>query len=478
MASKAQHISRRSMFAILLLVWVATICGCFFVHRKDVQTPVEVANSFSAQGEGPLPEKWWESFNDQQLNELIEQALGNNFSIRSAWDRLSQAEQIAVKAGAELLPEINYQAEARKSRDKSRDESRDNTTTTSNYSLRLVASYEVDLWGRVRSSQQAAVLDAEAVREDVATAAITLSANVARVWYRLAEAKQQGKVINQQIDTNKKVLVVINSQFGGGQIGAADVFRQRQLVESSRGQLIRIREDIVLLQHQLSVLLGRSPGQWWSEDTITLVELSDLPEIAVPSIVLQQRPDVRSAYKAVQAADLRVASAIARQYPSFNIVSTVGISSAATSDLFDDWLASLTANLLGPIFTGGLRKAEVKRTRAVLSGAVNDYSQKILQAIKEVEDAINQEYFQRQYVENLQKQFELAGDVYERTRKSYIKGKFDYLRVLDSLISQQSLERNELTARRILIEHRIDLCRSIAGSWKLERPEQAELIKE
>ena len=481
MKLKLRHILKRSVPLFLLAALL--LGGCTFVRRKELQPPVETAESFSVTGVEPLPEKWWESLNDPRLNDLIEQALGNNFSIRSAWDRLSQAEQIAIKSGAKLLPDLNYRAEARRTRTESEARrtgvvSESTGTTSTNYSLGLIASYELDLWGRVRSSRQAAALDSESARENVAAAAITLSANVAKTWYQLAEAKQQSAVIQQQLENNQKVLDLITLQFRNGKADASDVLRQRQLIESSRGHLIQTREAIVLLQHQLSVLLGKRPGQWWSEETIDLIELSALPQVQVPSITLQQRPDVISAYKAVQAADLRVASAIADQYPSISITATAETSGADVGDLFDNWLASLAANILGPIFSGGTRKAEVERTRALLSQALNDYGQKILLAIKEVEDAINQEYYQRQYVESLQQQFELAGQVYDRTRESYIKGKLDYLRVLESLISRQTLERSELSARRVLIERRIDLCRSIAGSWELKRPRPAELMQQ
>ena len=134
-------------------------------------------------------------------------------------------------------------------------------------------------------------------------------------------------------------------------------------------------------------------------------------------------------------------------------------------------------NLSGPLFDAGLRKAEVKRTRAVVSEKLNDYSQTVLDALKEIEDAIQQEYYQREYVKSLQKQLVLAQNVYERTYQNYLKGQLDYIRVLTSLVTMQNLERNELTARRILIEHRIDLYRSIAGGWPMQRPDNEELTE-
>lgn len=438
---------------------------------KNIPSPVPSPDHFSDGGTQPLPEKWWQSFKDPNLDALIEEAIGSNFTIRAAWDRLSQAEQVAAQVGVALLPEVNYQADV----SRTRREVSDQTTYTTEYSIGLVASYEVDLWGRVRSTQQAAILDAQSSQEDVSAAAITLSANIAKTWYQLAEAKLQETLISKQMDTNRKVLEIISVQFRQGQTGASDVFRQRQLVESSRGQLIQIRESIILLQHQLSVLLGKNPGPWWSEQSIELIALPLMPQTGLPAEALQQRPDIKSAYKTIQAADQRVAAAIADQYPRVSIFSAAETFGTNTNDLFDDWLANLAANAVGPLFDAGLRKAEVQRRRAILSEGINDYAQAILEALQEVEGALSQESYQREYIENLQKQLALARQVFETTRQNYLKGQLDYLRVLESLVSQQTLERNELAARRILIERRIDLCRSIAGSWPMQRLVRAQL---
>ncbi|MGH2271149.1 efflux transporter outer membrane subunit [Anaerohalosphaeraceae bacterium U12dextr] len=455
---------------VVLLVGLYALSGCVSVEPHEVKPQVQISDSFSAQGTEPLANRWWLSLTDPNLANLIEQAMTDNFTIRSAWDRLTQAEQTAVKTGAGLLPSATYNGRARRTRQ----DTDSRTDYTSSYSVSAAASYELDLWGKIRSSRQAALLDAQAARDDVDTAAITLSAAIAKTWYQLAEARQQELVIEQQIEVNRKVLEVIRLQFSKSQVGATDVFRQEQLLESTQGSLIQARERTILLEHQLSILLGKSPGTW-HPDTPRLIAPGQLVAIDVPSVVLLRRPDIRSRYSQVQAADMRVASAIADQYPVLSLTAGVESSAQKTHELFDNWLSNLAANVAGPLFDAGYRKAEVLRTRAVLSQKINDYSQALLDALREVEDAIQQEYHQRQTVQNLQKQLELARQVYDRTRQHYLKGQVDYLRVLDSLISLQSLERNELTARRLLLERRIELCRSIAGGWPMQRPEQARL---
>lgn len=465
----------KQIIRLLLTLTIAGVplmlAGCRQVEPADVQPSFELPEAFSSSGSEGLPEKWWQSFNDPALNALMEQAFNDNFSIRSAWDRLSQAEQIAVQAGASLYPSVSYTGGA----SRTRREVGDTTTYTSEYSAGLVASYEIDLWGKIQSSEEAALLDAQAALENVNAAAVTLSASIAKTWYQLAEAKQKSRVIASQLETNTKVLDVIKLQFRQGQASAADVFRQDQLVESSRGQHIQSEETVVLLQHQLSVLIGQPPSARWADETIDLAALGQMPMIDVPSVVIQRRPDVRAAYNAVLSADRRVAVAIADQYPAISLSGTLETSAAKTHDLFDDWLANLAANVTGPLFDAGLRKAEVDRVKAALSETINDYSQSVLKALQDVEDAISQENYQRKYVESLQTQLKLSRQVYDRTRQSYIKGQVDYIRVLESLVSRQTLEQNELAARRVLVERRVDLCRSVAGGWQLPRPVNATL---
>ena len=170
-----------------------------------------------------------------------------------------------------------------------------------------------------------------------------------------------------------------------------------------------------------------------------------------------------------------MAVAITDKYPSLSLSADADTTSMRVEDLFDDWVSSLAANVVGPLFDAGRRQAEVERTQAVLSQLVNQYSQTVLEALQDVEDALVQEQHQTRYLASLQAQLRLAREVRQKTYDRYKAGQFDYLRVLEALRSEQQLEVSELAARRILLEHRIDLCRSIAGSWDMERPTLASL---
>jgi NodT family efflux transporter outer membrane factor (OMF) lipoprotein len=428
--------------------------------------PAKIPSSFTTTGIEPLFESWWLSFKDDELNVLIERALQDNFDLAVAWDRLAQAEAVAKKSDTGLLPRADLEAGFRRSRQ----ETQSTTVYSTLYSLGVAASYEVDLWSKIRSLQQASWLDVQAQHEAVNTAAITLTASIASTWYQLAEAKALICIATEQIETNQQVLDIVNVQFRKGTASAADVLRQRQLVASTEALLILAEERVELLQYQLSILMGYQPELVWQDAAIELPELPPMPRLGVPAEVLWRRPDIRQDYRKVQAADQRLAAAIADQYPSISLAANVETSAVSVHNLFDDWLANLIANAVQPVFDGDLRKVEVERQEAIVLERIHTWGQTILDALGEIETALTREKQQTLYLESLREQLGIARETNERNRERYIKGQIDYIRVLESLQSLQALERSVITAQRALIGFRIDLYRSIAGSFDLPEP--------
>lgn len=422
------------------------------------------------------------------------QALADNFTLRGAWDRLAQAEATARKSGAALWPSVAGSFDARRWRSEVSGRTPDEVVYATDLSLGATASYELDVWGRVRSTRDAAALDVLATREQLQSAAITLSAQVAATWYALLEQRTQVAVLDRQTEANEGVLEIITARFRGGQARAADVLRQRQLVESNRGNRVLAAARVTLLEHQLAILVGQPPktpvaasvgaptdtnpaGISFDLPNSTLPAPSPLPTTGVPAEVVCQRPDLRQAFYRVQAADRRVAVAVADRFPRIGLGASVNTSGDEWRDLFNNWLGTLAANVVAPLFDAGSRKAEVDRTRAVVSESLNGYSQAVLTALGEVEDALEQERRQREYLDSVDQQLELAQQTIERLRDTYLSGAASYLDILQGLVSAQTLERTQLQARRELLQYRIELCRALGGGWELPRPEPATLKK-
>lgn len=456
---------RHGMAAAWCLAITVCTAGCA-VQEKHITSPAPVPQQFSKTGTAPLPRQWWRAFDDPGLNTAIDLALRDNFDLQTAWDRLTQARAIARREGANLWPSVDGSAGAARSVT----DTHGQRIYQSDLSLGLTVNYELDVWGRIRSARDAAVCDAQATEQDLHAAAITLSATVAQTWYRWAEQQAQVRLIQEQIETNQKVLEVLTLQFKQGKAQAADVLRQRQLVQQTQGQLTLAQGRAQVTRHLLAVLLGRPPQAELPLPQPALVKVPDLPATGLPSALLRRRPDLLSAEQTIRAADERLASAIADQYPRISLSAAATASAARVRDLFDNWLVNLAGNLAQPLFDGGQRRAEVQRNRAVVSQALNEYGAAILTALQEVEDALSEESHQQRYLQSLTQQLDTSTQVYERTKDSYLNGQLDYIRVLEALTSRQTLQRERITARRERIDKRIDLCRAVAGSWELAAP--------
>jgi NodT family efflux transporter outer membrane factor (OMF) lipoprotein len=454
MFSSMKFGKNKFLYRLLLCVLMASLVSC-----KTLAPPLEVPMTFSKTGTDHLPEKWWTTLNDPKLDELIAAALKDNFNLQSVWDRLEQSRAVARKKGADIFPKVDARGLVSHTTSKN---SGEDTINTDMFSIGVVAGYELDLWDRISSAREAAKLDLLASREDLYASAISLSAEVASVWYGLVEKRGD-------------YLEIVTMRFRQGQVSSADVLQQRQSLESSKEEKIKIESGIKVLEHRLAVLLGKAPGLITIPKNKKLPKLPPLPNTGLPAGLIQKRPDIRSAFLDVQAADKRVAEAIANRFPRISLSAGVDTADSKISDLFQNWIAALAANLLVPIFDGDSRAAEVQRTKAVRSESINKYSQVILNALKEVEDALVQESLQIKRLESQERQSELSKKSVDLIRERYTHGAADFLRLLTTLSNHHNLERNQLAAKRELVEYRINLCRALGGGWEMKRPPNKKL---
>lgn len=449
-----------------LIAAVLLLAGCS--KPAVLEEPHALApEAFSASGEGSVSTRWWTALDDPALTRWIEHALEDNRSLRASRARLEQARALARRQGAPRWPSLNASGEAARERD-----SDDNTQEL--LTAGATASWELDLWGRVRNSARAATLEAEASRANLQNAAVSLSAEIALTWYQLQESRLQQELLDTQLKINNQVEEVIRLRFRQGLVGVSDVLRQEQLVEQTRGNLVDARRSEDNLRLRLAVLAGHVPGELALEATPALARLPVFPETGVPAGLLERRPDVRAALLAVRAEDHRVAAAIANRFPRIDLSASITDTALSTGELFSDWLSRLAARLTIPLIDGGQRRAEVDRSRAALAVAVHEYEQTVLEALREVEDAISAEQRQRDKLASLEKQLELSRQALAQLRTRYTQGATDYLNVLDALVSQQELERQVLSARRQLLANRITLYRTLAGGWDVTAGTETE----
>lgn len=462
MLLKKKHSSILWVIAAVVVISV----GCAS-KEATTQLPFQEVTAFSSEGVQSLSDQWWQTFNDVGLDRVVEHALNENFSLRAAYERLRAARALALRQSAEQWPELELSGGG----ERVEVSGPGSTNRESSVEVGLAAAYELDLWGRLD-----ALADAEAFRADAAQAllessALSVSGEVALAWYRLAGAKSQRAVLTEQIETNREVLDLLNARFQRGQIRAADVLRQRQLVEATVEQANDVDARIILIEHLLATLQGQTPQLAVSYSEAALVQLPPLPDPGLPSELLQRRPDVREAFYLIQAADAELAAAISERYPRINLSASLLTSDGGSLSLFESWLSTLAGQVALPVFDGGERRAEVVRRRALLSQQIAEYGETVLTAFREVEDALASESYQRIKVAQLEKQLSLADQTYAQLRNQYLNGVSDYIDVLDALREQQLLARELVAARQILIEFRIALHRAIAGGLSLNLEE-------
>lgn len=458
-------------FAVRLL-WVVLLIfagACASVPRRT-PVPEMTSKRFSVSGQVDLDARWWLSFGDAHLNALMDQALTHNPGLLAMYERLAQAKAVAKKEGAAQFPSLDGRAEF----DRTTRRNAGVNTSATDWSAGVTASYEVDLWGRVRSTAQAARLDMLASEMDLRTAGMTLSASVATVWYQFLEQEAQVDLLANQVEINAQVQELVSLRFKRGLVRAADVLRQRQFVEATRGQMALARSRRAVLAHQLAILLGQPPLSEVADSTAQLITLPALPQVGLPADLIQRRPDIQAAFYDVMAADKRVASAVADRFPRLSLSGQATSSAGNVGGLFENWLFNFSANLVGPLIDGGRRGAEVARTRAIVNERLHIYGQTVLASLAEVENALVQETEQKVYLESLEKQLVLSEQGIMRARDNYTSGGADYLRVLDALQTHQQLQRTYLTAKREWIFYRIALCRALGGGWDMTRHAQAK----
>ena len=458
--------SLKAPFIILVITSILGLASCRLFNPEPIPSVQEsLPDKFSEFTTDVAPEqKWWETFNDSELNAIVEEAFSNNLNLKQIWARLMQAKAKAVQAGADRYPDLTGTAGATHFRQRTKNGSA-LTSTSENYSLGVSSNYELDLWGRVRAEQEAAILSTEASEQDLKAAAITLAAEVTNRWLQIIAQRTQKHLLNEQLKTNRTFLELIELRFRHAMVSALDVYQQQQVIDQVRAQIPLVEARESKLMNELSVLLGKAPRSPLVISRPDLPKLAPMPSTGIPADLLENRPDIKAAQLRLQSAGWNVSAARADRLPSLTLSARAIFENKHLDLLLDNWLLSLAANLTAPVFDGNRRAAEVDRTMAMKDENLAAYRQTILMAIREVEDALVTEAKQKEHILELKQVIQTARKALAQATLRYRNGLNDYLPVLTQLLSVQDLECNLITQRATLLTNRISLYRSLGGTW-------------
>ena len=334
------------------------------------------------------------------------------------------------------------------------------------YSLSASASYELDLWKKAGSKTDASRLDAFASEEDLRTAYISISAQLADLYYLAVEQRLQLELADRIIASFQDTLNRVERRYREGLVPAIDVYQSRQGLAGAKAQRPVFESTLAVTVNSLSVLLGRFPGKDIKGGIKELKDIAAL-DTGLPSQLLARRPDIRAALLRVRAGDRRVAAAVADRFPSFNLIGSYGGTSEKLKTVLDSpnilWNVLLQAAL--PVLDGGRRKAGVTRSEAAFREDLISYHKAVLNAFKEVEDALVK-------ISTSEKRIAMLGEIVSASENSlrlslenYMQGLTDYLPVLLEQKRHFEAKSKLLSARRQVISDRIQLVRALGGEW-------------
>ena len=457
---------------------VLTSCTAFKPEPAVVQDAESLPETFATYAEPgeSRPDRWWTRFGDPQLDSLVDRALQSNLTLRQAESRLRQAYAVATQKGAALGPELSLEGTA----SASRQQTGTGNSTVENYGLGLAVGYELDLWGRVRSTRNAARLEAQASRGDRDTAAMTVAAEVALNYLQWLSQQATIALLQQQVLDNQDRLNLLGIRYGNAQATALDVLQQQEVLASAEALVPAALAGEAQRRHALAVLLGMPPPADLQLASQPLPGMPPLPDTGVPLDLLTRRPDVQAARARLEQAAWQVGAARADRLPSLRLSGSAAYSADDLASLFDDWLARLAASLTGPLLDAGRRRAEVDRTRAVVDERLASYRAVLLNAVRDVQDALMLEFRQGQTVDALQRQADAATRTQEESLGRYLNGQVSYLTVVSTGLNVQKLKRDLIQAHYQRLSYRVQLCRALGGDWSgiLEARPDDKTVKE
>jgi len=400
--------------------------------------------------------KWFNIFNDNVLNSLIDTALKYNHNLASAALRIEQARAAYGIAKADLLPSVGYSAGAEL-----------NSASPNNFNVVATASWEIDFWGKLRHAKKAAYAEILASEEGYKTVTTTLVSDVATYYFQMRDLDNRLKIALRTVNSRTEYFNLINARFKGGDVSELDMLQADQQLAIATATVNSVKRQLNATERSLNILLGQTPQA--IARGLENVDQQVVPVIpaGLPSSLLEQRPDVKQAEFYLMAETERIGVTQAMRFPSVSLTGLLGVASADLSSLLssDAALGSATAGILGPIFAFGANKRRVEIQKYQAEIAANNYLNTYIAALGEVENAlVSIETYAGEY-EARKRQAESAGKSLMLSQERYKSGYTDYLEVL---ISENSMLDSELLASQIKAQQLVSyiyLYRSLGGGW-------------
>jgi NodT family efflux transporter outer membrane factor (OMF) lipoprotein len=406
---------------------------------------------------------WWSDFNDPLLSKLIAQALQANTSIRSAQAALQQARALRDVKVANSRPSLSLSGSAQHSQTEGFDAS-------NNFRAGLDASWEIDVFGAVRSGVNASEADALAAQANLRDVQVSMAAEVALAYIQLRGQQSQLAIAQSNLTSQSETLQITDWRAQAGLITSLEVEQARASTAQTAALIPALTASITKTRHSLAVLTGQRPLELdqMLAAAQAVPQATDASASVIPADTLRQRADVRAAEHRIQAALSRVDAADAARYPSFNLGGALSLSSLTLAGLSNG--ATLAGSLLGsvsvPLFDAGAGKAQVLAQEAALEQARAAYQATVLTALKDVEDALVAIQGDRARLQSLQQATTAADKANTLAQNRYSSGLIDFQTILQTQRTLLSAQDSVASAQADLSSDHVRLIKALGGGWQ------------
>ena len=482
--------------APLLAALLLTACATPEFKQPAVETPTAFRESQHTEVDGiegarwrlaqPAEQQprgqWWLAFNDAALTSLIEEAGANNANLAVAASRVKQARAIAGIAQADRAPQVGIGLGAQRARPSAFDSELPQGTPTqpvTSYTAKLTASYEIDLFGRVAAGVAAARGDAATSEANYRSVLLALQADVAQTYFRLRALDAELETVAQTVRLREESVQVTQRRFDLGDIGEFDLSRARTELATARAEAIGLQRQRTTAEHALAVLLGK-PASHYVAGKSPLLGATALPAIpaGLPSSLLERRPDINAAQRAMEASNARIGVARGAMFPALTISAAGGGVGGAMSEVFKwssrSWVLGLLTSM--PIIDGGRNRANVERSEAALEESVGAYRQSVLTAFAEVEDNLAGLRILSSQAEQIDAALLSARRSADLAQKLYEAGRSSYLELLDAQRNLAAVERTAVQLRGNRAVTTVALIRALGGGWDAARKDGEAVV--
>lgn len=482
----------RELSLLTLALWLA---GCAVgpdYQPPAPQTPTSYRDFPSQAASRPFSASpsplWWKSFNDPQLNTLIDRAIAGNLSLQQTVLRIAAAREQLSQARGAFFPSINGTARVTRQQlglkgmlasggvsDQVEgglaDQLGSLTEPVNLYQGSFDASWELDLWGKVRRQVEMTRAQQQAAIEQRNDALVSLEAEVARAYLQLRGAQATIQTLQQQIEVAQQTQELTQSQQRNGLAPLTDVENARAQLASLRAQLPQYQSQARQAMNGLAVLLGQTPGTL-DQELSTIRPLPALPPqipVGIPSTLARRRPDIRQAEATLHAQTAGIGVSVAQLFPSLSLTGQLGVRNTDISYL-DEWSShfySYGPSLSIPIFQGGRLVSGVRLARAQQASAALDYRQTVLTALQDVENALVSYRADQQRVTQLDETTGALQHAFDLASDSYRQGLSTFIEVLDAQRQLAQAQQQSTQARMQSTLDLVALYKALGGGWEM-----------